>query len=317
MFDNSMVNDMDINVLNEIKQCLPAGRTFFYYYDDRYAAYLIQKELEKSDQKIAAIKKGRFGKLLDKPLLKPILANKGSGTLSKQDIDCLWPGNPQIFTLSLDEWGEPEDYSWCQLSRPGVNLVLQLNLSGEVNYEFEKFLPIKPNEFNWSSHPCHRKKTTLAWARMDIDFHLDEVLIEEIQSDWIREIRAVYQLAKRTKRESFELWGDRYHTYSVVQFYERVIMPFTKQWSEAMLMATIWFIWEELGINNIYFHTFDTGCVLKGLKDDKPPRSLYTELPRKFCFEKTRQGPKIILTNRKSRRALKKVSEPQWFHLAA
>ena len=59
-----------------------------------------------------------------------------------------------------------------------------------------------------------------------------------------------------------------------------------------------YFLKEEIGINTIFYHTFEGGNFLKGIDyAKKPPRSLNTSLPKKFCFELTNQYP-AFLSNR-------------------
>ncbi len=306
---------MDIKVLKEVLECMPKERTFFYYYNDRYAVYLLQKQLENGSKKVSVLKNGKYGKLLNKPVFKPVLAEKGSGRLSAKDMDILWPDNPQTFTLTLDYWGDVKDYRWEQVSRPGYNLVLQLNLPGDIDYEFQKFMKVGPNFFNSCAHPCNSRKTTLAWARIDMDFDANEALIEEIQNDWLRRLRLIYKVAKKRKFGKFMFWEQQFCAQSVINFYESMVKPLEKQWAEAMLMAAIWFIWEELGIRHIYYHSFDTGRVLKNIDGKAPPESLYTDLPKKFCFNKTPTGPMMVTTERKIKRKLRKLKSPQWHYL--
>ena len=85
-----------------------------------------------------------------------------------------------------------------------------------------------------------------------------------------------------------------------------------------MLAATLWFLYVELGIQRIYYHAYESGCVLKHINSTKPPRSLYTELPRKFCFEKTTQAPEFLLQDKRFYKRLKKLTHKsaiEWQHL--
>ena len=59
-----------------------------------------------------------------------------------------------------------------------------------------------------------------------------------------------------------------------------------------MLTATLDFVHRELGINKVFYHSFDTGVRLKGIESGwGPPRSIYTDLPRRFCFELGEERP--------------------------
>ena len=70
-------------------------------------------------------------------------------------------------------------------------------------------------------------------------------------------------------------------------------------WDEAMLAATLWFLRVELGIRWIFYHTFETGNWLKDMIRSKPPRSLYTDLPKQFCFQETYNPPAFIMRSRR------------------
>ena len=83
-----------------------------------------------------------------------------------------------------------------------------------------------------------------------------------------------------------------------------------------MLAAAVWFLRSELGLKRIFYYTFDTGNELKRLACDKPPRSLYTDLPRRFCFRRTHNGP-LFLRDGSDRVVRKIVAERRttWFRL--
>ncbi len=61
------------------------------------------------------------------------------------------------------------------------------------------------------------------------------------------------------------------------------------------MSAAIGFLVEEIGISQIWYHDSDTGVRMKRIEWSKPPRSLYTKLPRSFCFEKTSQVPEFLM----------------------
>ena len=69
-----------------------------------------------------------------------------------------------------------------------------------------------PGPFEWWSHPVRQDgRHTLAWARMDVDLDAGEALIEEIQSDWIREAVSEWRRSRQVKdRQAFLYWLGRY-----------------------------------------------------------------------------------------------------------
>jgi hypothetical protein len=175
--------------------------------------------------------------------------------------------------------------------------------------------------FNYTNHPVLKKgersyfRQTLAWARIDLDFYCGEALIEEVQSDWVRRARKDYLHAKRkvschAKTHCRCVYMDWYK--AVVQYYEAVLQPYNDLWAEAMMAAAVNFIVDELGLRRIYYHTHETGKVVKRCN---PPRSLYTELPRKFCFQKTGEVPVFLTGDRFFVKKYKKVKSPSWYSL--
>jgi hypothetical protein len=129
-------------------------------------------------------------------------------------------------------------------------------------------------------------------------------LIEEIQSDWI----------KGANNNAHDwLYGD-----SNMQEYREVLRPYTRVWDEAILTAALCFIRRELGIREVFYHSYDTGNRLKGIERyyeyGKPPRYLYTELPKKFCFVKTSEAPDFLKPVRYLH-YLQRHGKAQWFKL--
>ena len=284
---------MDKREVKEIIECLPRGRTPFCYYKDRYALMLMSLAFTKPATK-AEVREAGLGRLLEKPVVKQAMGACGSGTISKEMCEQHWPDDYRSYTLQLSGWGS-NDRSWDQVSRGGYNLVLRLNFSlrhtglyhhlidPECSYPFE----------NWS-HPVSRgKQRTLAWSRIDIDLKRDEALIEEIQNDWIRDALWARKKAEKFKR-SILIYGKRVMSANVIRYVDEVLTPHIKVWDEAMLAATIWFLREEIGVKRIYYHTHDSGAKLKRIKYRKPPRSLYTALPRRFCFKVTDERPALF-----------------------
>jgi hypothetical protein len=90
-----------------------------------------------------------------------------------------------------------------------------------------------------------------------------------------------------------------------------------KHWQEALLWSALWFCTNELGLDEIYYHTYETGALLKNIGHRKPPRSLYTDLPKKFCFQETHEVPKILLQTKSAMRRLKAQKNTTFFKLVA
>jgi hypothetical protein len=103
-----------------------------------------------------------------------------------------------------------------------------------------------------------------------------------------------------------------------VQTYcQKVLKPYQRIWDEAMLSATIDFIHRQLGISNIYYHSYQSGAWLKSITSTLPPRSLYTDLPKRFCFTRTDQDPEFLADDRyfKNRKRKGKHIDFHWFKM--
>ena len=315
---------MNTEELNEILECLVGERTLFHYYPDRYAVYLLARHLRgQGDSSIRDLRSGNHAKLLNRPILQNLIKRLGDGRLSSDDLNALWPNDSNAYVLTLGTWGQKNQYRWAQTSRPGSNLVLQLNLSEQWAQKIQRVLDEKINEYIGMFHPLSKKRgATLAWARIDLDMRSGVSLIEEIQSDLIKELENMIIWAKyaiNRDETTVELWRRNRTTCSktLLEVAEGLLDEIKTIWHEAMLTAAIWFLFEELGMKQVYFHSFDTGCVLKNLRRYKPPKSLYTQVPNKFCFEQTTHGPEFVMNDKHARRRLKKAKDPSWFVKAA
>lgn len=300
---------MTLHEIDEIIACLPDGRTFFPYFQGRYALLLLSWLFD-GENTIQDIKQSRFSGLLQKPCVKTTLASTGRNTLCKDSLLHAWHEPHEQFLLTLGKWGG-ESQEWQQTSRRGHNLVLQLNLHEGYRRKLDALLP---DEFKWFfesfGHPVlepgQRKffRQTLGWVRMDIDLSKGEALIEEIQSDWIRDAaslcRRIHQLQEHTK------------LLNTIMFIQHRL---NKLWDEALLSAALWFLKEELGVTTIWYHTFATGNKLKRIKYTPPPRSLYSKLPRRFCFTETSEHPDFMLHDKSFRRVIKRIDSPRWFQI--
>lgn len=303
--------------LDEIIGCLPKGRTLFPYFKDRYALLLLSYFVDRG-KPVRAVKQSRFRGLLDKPLLKRTTRTLPNARLTPDALGAVWPEAYEVYRLTLGAWGARSywEQDWYQTSRPGKNLVLQLNFSSKHNRPYDRL--IKPNDghpFQFECHPVSSKALTLAWARLDVDLDAGVALIEEIQNDWIREALSYKRVLeprsgaseRRRRRVLFWCLGEEDADATRLNLYvDRVLKPHVEMWDEAMLTAALWFLRDELGIRRIFFHTFDSGLRMKGMHYSRPPRSLYNRLPRRFCFQETDEVPAFLMTHRRVRKEVRK-----------
>ncbi len=317
---------MDTQTLETLQRRFPNGRTLFPYFKDRYVLMLLRNVVG-AGMPLHELKQTRFGGWLHKPLLQELTRLCPDGWITPERLsegELLVPSDEwQTYRLTVGAWGH--DGYWeqgvYQTSRPGHNLVLQLNFSNQHNRPYEQL--IRPQNdwhpFAGYGHPVvDEGEHTLAWARLDIDPDRGEALIEEIQTDWLRKVR--------WKQEWIENYPDRvsrwkgrvFHPNSTTsprctvktfrQYADTVLRPHQQLWDEAMLAAAIWYVQTELGIKRLFFHTFEGGNTLKGMRWSQPPRSLYSTLPRRFGFRPTTTLPAFLQTQRRVRKQSREQS---------
>ncbi len=304
--------------VQEIIDCLGGSREKFYYHKDRYALMLLSY-IVGSGMSIRKIKQSKFKKLLEKPFVQKILQQSGYSILTQERINAFWPNQYSCYLLTLDKWGTGGDWSrfGAQTSRSGWNLVLQLNFSAQHNNVYQRLVkPGKKHPFEDEWHPIAKNggRHTLAWARIDLDMERDEALIEEIQTDWIRlalkSMKAAIAIERGNIRKPrylpryLEMLGCDAQALS--RYVEEELKTHMEIWEEAMLASTISLLREEVGISKIYYHSFESGYTLKRISGRKPPRSIYTRLPARFCFEKTSEAPGF-LTEKQNRKIVSTI----------
>lgn len=301
--------------LQEIFKCLPRGRTVFHYYRDRYALMILSYCAE-SGITMKELKQSRFSRLLNKSVVKKVTAQIDGSLVRRDSFESFWPEEYEAYLLTLGQWGSRKYWRYDQVSRPGKNLVLQLNFSSKHNRQYYRW--INPDEkrrpFVSYSHPVSSGCLTLAWARIDIDLLHGEALIEEIQNDWIRNVFGWKKWL--AERSAGKIRGTECSMEGLNTYIAKGLSPHLKIWDEAMMAASIWFLKEELGIHRIFYNTFETGNRLKNINWSMPPRSIYTTLPRRFCFEECNDPP-VFLKKSKHKRVKSNVSEKtgKWFVL--
>jgi hypothetical protein len=275
---------MDVAEIKAIDAEVPPSRKTFHYFKDRFALMLLSYAVGKG-RAIRWLKQSPFGGLLHKPLVKRVCAGLGGGRLTPHALASAWPDETEAYGLSISGWGSSDKWEpWLQTSRPGYNLVLHLNLTGSYRRECREAFDVTTRDL-YADHPWTKGSFTLAWARLDIDRASGEALIEEVQSDWAEAMRhSAYALCARL-------------------------------WDEAMLAAAIRFLRDDVGVHRIFYHTFDGGLRFKRFHTQccwLPPRSVYTTLPKRFCFGLTDTPPRFLAQspNRRVRKAVRRNRRP-------
>ena len=311
---------MDIKQIEDLRAMLPAGRTLFTYAKHQYGLQLLRYAAPRPVP-VSALRQTAAAPLLQKPQVRTALAQCGKEIRREfLDTQIAYLLAPEHYVLTLDVWATASGRGRAmQTSRAGANLVLQLNFSNRHNRAFERLVKPKDGwEFNYCGHPvlCDKRASrryTLAWARLDIDFDRGETLIEEIQTDWIRNALSLHheiQSVMQGKMRRPDYWQHDFEgkDADIVEYCERYLAPHRERWDEAMLSATLFFLREELGITNIWIHTPGSGIFLKQIgRFSAPPVSLYSDLPKRFCFRETEALPGFLAREKKTARRLRSL----------
>ena len=243
------MNSMEIDgLLSLFGQDMPA----YHYFKDKYALQLAGWYAGEG-KKVAEFKRSRFAGLLQKGVLKDHCAKQG--ILRAAELLEHPSGQGWTFRQSLDVWGSDDDWGWTQVSRPGKSLVLRLDFGDEHGKLARKMrVGNAIEQLEWRNHMHADENHNLAWVRMDLDWETGEVLIEEIQNDWLRNARnwiqkeadqpnrGWYRLAKKSVRKN----DGRF-----LMYHREILEPLEKIWSEAMLCAALEFIRDRLGLYTV------------------------------------------------------------------
>lgn len=295
---------MKTRQIEEIAAILPQERTKYLYFKDKYALDLLSWLLD--EHAVAEVKASQFSGLLKKPVVREAMSYLGGSRLSGSDFENVWGAEVIPYLLTIGSWGTDrhKDRGWYQTTGRDANLVLQLNFSNVHNAAYRTHVDDTYRPFEFSAHPVARWPfRTLAWARLDLCFELDEALIEEVQTDWIRYGSRRYDYLN-------SLGGDlSLENRKVLRYLKDVLLPYAALWQETILSAALWFIHRELGISKVYYHTHASGCALKRIDTQLPPRSLYEALPRKFCFKRVREIPQFLKAD------IKRKLDPEFYLL--
>ncbi len=298
---------MEHELAEEIRRSLPGGRVVFRYFKDRFALQLLAYAAAEG-RSLSEMRQGRFRPLLQKPEVRRVLGDSGGRGADWGLLDSYFPAATESYNLTLGVWGSDRDWRWNQTTRPGFNVVVQLNFPPAHARAYRRYIePREETPFESEWHPINQKGDhTLAWARVDLDVEHGEALVEEIQSDWIRDatFAAEHALASLIEGELKPPWwlGDvGCDAGQLFRYVEYVLARHRRIWDQAVLAATLWLLRERLGIRDVYMHTHESGCALKGIDGRQPPRSVYERLPRSFCFERVASRP-TFLRNHLARR---------------
>ena len=302
--------------LNWIRNCLP-NQIMYPYYRDKYAVDLLEYCFA-DKTRISDIKKSEFAGLLNRPVIKQLIGKCGDGMLNHELLQSHWPQDSHFLKLTLGSWGEEtkNKSKWCmnQVSRPEKNLVLQVNFQSEHDLWFYRTLgKAGYNYLLADGHPVNHRLCTLGWVRMDIDLDGNEVLIEEVQSDWVRDVKKLKERYECPEPCCIE-FGKGNSTRNFNRYYA-YLHPYMKTWSQILLSSALYFIINELGINKVWYHTNESGAHYKMIYHCLPPTSIYKQLPEKFGFSKTKEKPNLIANCKELKKLNRNGKDLEFYHL--
>ena len=284
------------------------------YFPDREAVWLLARMMPLDVMRVADLRDLPVGRLLNRPLVKALLADTGGGLLARATVqsvasgltkgpvstDLVYSSLWQDYQLTLDTWGVgAKDWQWRQMSRPGGNLVLRIGFPSEHGPMFGRIASlVQRRQFECSAHPVARSgRPTLAWVRLDIDLASGVALIEEVQSDWFKYADWICRRAMRCTCRVCQVQAKEMGRYC-----DFLQSHYARNWSRVAMLAALRILCDECGVRNVFMHTPRTG---EALKTASGPRALYVDLPRKFAFQLTRNVPDFLW--RRRRRTLKRI----------
>ena len=300
---------------NELGTMLPDALVFPHF-PEREAAWLLHRQLD-GPARIAELRRGPTAGLLNRPGVRDVLSACGNGYVaphhllplanplfafgrerelmidraSEAAFDVAAAADWQSYSVSFTGWADrARRAAWreLQLSRPGGNLVLQLNFPESYRAKFEELFGTKAREeIEYYGHPVRCDgPITMAWARLDLDPWGEDVLIEELQTDWLRFLQ--------DNRSEMLSRCSPYLSAARRKFLDQSHEVFHKGWARALMLAVLAFADRELGASRVWLHRPETGAKLKNIRGCLPPRSLYTDLPRRFGFRETDRAPEFL-----------------------
>ena len=309
---------MDKSIASEVRACLSRSVDEYPYDEHHYALNILEKVVGEG-MDIRFIKRSPYAGLLRKPVVEPLLSRCGHGRLKgellREARECA-PTAHQ-FRITFGRWDGRGEHS--QVTRRGEQLVVQVNFPEDHDAAFRrKVKPGKSHLFRWSCHPVNTLGAeTLGWARIDLDLNANEALIEEIQTDWLREAQWVLEDTRTYKgrcclRRDLEDEGIHGGLKELLDYIEQDLKPYFAIWQEVILSACIDLLAGELGIRRIFYHNHRTGA---RLKDCSPPKSVYRDLPKRFCMRSTPWAPGFIQADKQCLRALQRINAARWYLL--
>lgn len=93
------------------------------------------------------------------------------------------------------------------------------------------------------------------------------------------------------------------------------MQPVSKIWEELFMSIALWFAKKELQIQNVWMHTFESCLLFKDQNNSKPPKSIYTKLPKRMGFVISDKAPAFLKKEINLKRYFRKAKKDsiKWF----
>jgi hypothetical protein len=313
---------MRMEEAKELAATLHRSRPSITYFPHRYAAWLLGRAVGEGAP-ARVIKASPHGRFFENRLVRTVAARAGDGVLTRAALEGAEPSRAEVYPIGVGTWGsdhdEPDGWrGWYQTTRAGANLVLLLYFSRRHDAAYRRLLdPVGRLPAVSDDHPHARApRIALAWARIDVDLARGEALVEEVQSDWIRDFAELWSSVTRADSERVRdrcvqryFGNPRARFAGLERYWLRVLAHHRAWWAEATLFAALWLLVDRLRVRRIYYHTHEGGRLRKQIGWSAPPRSLYTDLPERFGFALTREPPRLAGGPAPS------AADPPWYRL--
>ena len=190
-----------------------------------------------------------------------------------------WDGLQRSIDNSPDK---PEKEQLVLIIEAGKNMAKKLGLNDPLSWLFSSINSVSEN----SGHPSTPEM--IGWARLELDPNGEYILVDEIQSDHLNaahslknsnseEIRKIQE----TIKTNFHLNDEQFKV--VLNEYYNLLKEFPQIANQAITKFA-----KENVFKKIYWHTYESG---KKLKQNDPPKSLYTKLPKEHGYNETENRP--------------------------
>jgi hypothetical protein len=167
---------------------------------------------------------------------------------------------------------------------------------GTLHDDLRQFLKLGVDLSASRTHP--HSAHMMGWVRLELDPHNEFVFVDEIQSDFqtfCHKIEAVLVKKESVAEGDFiPSWIEHFSKNGNSQIGRgrlllcaQALATYLQRFS-SVAMSVISLFARENGYKKIYYHTYEGGKLLKG---NDPPRSLYTDVPKKHFFEVTNEKP--------------------------